>query len=67
MMPVYRSYADLPVLLYALFVNKIEIPFTIGNQEDMPAAKIIEGVLKKIGYVCTKRTRDQSLQWSYMN
>lgn len=33
----------------------------------MPAAKIIEAVLKKIGYVCTKRTRDQSLQWSYMN
>jgi glycerol-3-phosphate O-acyltransferase len=61
LMPVYRSFGDLPVLLYSLFVNKIEIPLTIGNHEDMPAAKIIEGVLKKIGYVDTKRTRDQSL------
>ena len=31
LMPVYRSFADLPVLLYSLFVNNIEIPFTIGN------------------------------------
>jgi hypothetical protein len=30
-MPVYRSFGDLPILLYSLFVNKIEIPFTIGN------------------------------------
>jgi len=67
LMPVYRSFADLPVLLYSLFVNKIEIPFTIGNCEDMPAVKIVESILKKIGYVVTKRTRDQSLQWSYMN
>lgn len=33
----------------------------------MPAAKIIEGILKKLGYIVTKRSRDQSLQWSYMN
>lgn len=31
LMPVYRSFADLPMLLYSLFVNNIEIPFTIGN------------------------------------
>jgi hypothetical protein len=40
-MPVFRSFGDLPVLLYSLFVNKLEIPFTIGNQEDIPSAKII--------------------------
>ena len=67
LMPVYRSFADLPVLLYALFENKIEIPFTIGNNEDLPSAKILEKVLKNLGYVLTKRTRDQSLQWSYIN
>ncbi|MFO0116408.1 MAG: hypothetical protein ACK521_01885 [bacterium] len=66
-MPVYRSFADLPVLLYSLFVNKLEIPFTIGNQEDMPSAKIIESILKKVGYILTKRSREQSLQWSYVN
>lgn len=31
LMPLYRSFADLPVLLYSLFVNQIEIPFTVGN------------------------------------
>jgi glycerol-3-phosphate O-acyltransferase len=67
LMPVFRSFADLPVLLYALFENKIEIPFTIGNNEDLPSAKILEKVLKKIGYVLTKRSRDQSLQWSFIN
>lgn len=33
----------------------------------MPSAKIIEGVLKRVGYVLTKRSREQSLQWSYVN
>lgn len=60
-MPVLRSFADLPVLLYSLFVNKIEIPFTIGNAEDLPAAKFIDRILKKVGYIITARTRDQSL------
>lgn len=58
LMPVLRSFADLPVLLYCLFENKIEIPFTIGNSEDFPSAKIIEKLLRKLGYVFTKRSRD---------
>ena len=66
LMPVYRSFADLPVLLYSLFVNKIEIPFTIGNAEDMPHAKIVEYLLNRIGYLATKRLRDQSLQCNYI-
>lgn len=58
LMPVYRSFADLPVLLYSLFVNKIEIPFTVGNAEDKPHAKLIENLLKNIGYLIAKRSRD---------
>ena len=56
LMPVYRSFADLPVLLYSLFVNKSEIPFTIGNSEDLPSARVINGLLKKIGYIMAKRS-----------
>jgi glycerol-3-phosphate O-acyltransferase len=67
LMPVFRSFADLPVLLYSLFINKIEIPFTIGNAEDMPATKFIDDILKKVGYIISTRTRDQSLQSSYTN
>lgn len=67
LMPVYRSFSDLPVLLYCLFVNKIEIPFTIGNSEDLPSASVINGLLKRIGYVISKRSRGQALQQSYIN
>ena len=67
LLPVYKSFADWPVLLYSLFVNKIEIPFTIGNAEDIPQAPMIEKILKNVGYIKTKRSRDQSLQWSYTN
>jgi glycerol-3-phosphate O-acyltransferase len=59
LMPVYRSFADFPVLLYSLLANKIDIPFTIGNQEDLPATqRLVEGVLRKVGYILTKRSRD---------
>lgn len=67
LLPMYRSFTDWSVLLYSLFVNKIEIPFTIGNAEDIPQAQIIEKIIKNMGYIKTKRTRDQSLQWSYTN
>lgn len=33
----------------------------------MPSAKIIEGILKKVGYIITSRKQDQSLQWSYIS
>ena len=66
-MPVYRSFADLPVILYALFVNKIEIPFTMGTREDLPAVKLIEKLIKRIGYLPAIRRSDQSLQWNYIN
>jgi glycerol-3-phosphate O-acyltransferase len=58
LMPVYRSFADFPVLIYSLLANKIDIPFTIGNCEDLPATKLVEGLLKKVGYILTKRSRD---------
>jgi glycerol-3-phosphate O-acyltransferase len=67
LLPVYKSFADLPILLYTLFVNKIEIPFTIGNLEDTPRVPLFDSLLKRLGYILTKRSRDQSLQWSYTN
>jgi len=67
LLPVYKSFADLPILLYTLFMNKIEIPFTIGNLEDTPRVPLFDSLLKRLGYVLTKRSRDQSLQWSYTN
>lgn len=58
LLPIYKSFADWPVLLYSLFVNKIEIPFTVGNAEDIPQATMVKGMLNNIGYLKTKRSRD---------
>lgn len=55
LMPVYRSFADLPVILYSLFTNKIEIPFTMGTNEDSPSAIFIEKFLKRVGYIPATR------------
>jgi len=67
LMPVYRSFVDFPILFYSLFVNKIELPFTIGNGEDLVAFKQGEKILKRCGYMHVQRSRDQSLQRSYIS
>lgn len=51
LMPEFRSLADLPVLLYALFVNKVEVPFTVGSATDMPRASIARYFWKRMGYM----------------
>jgi len=50
-MPVYRSFLDLSVLLYALYVNKIDFPFSFGNIDDVPTVAFMDAVLKKTGYI----------------
>lgn len=54
-MPVYRSVLDIKILLYCLLVNNIELPFTLGSYEDVPSDKLYETLLKKFGYIKTKR------------
>jgi len=34
-MPQFKSFADMFVLLFALSMHNIEIPFTVGTREDM--------------------------------
>ena len=67
LMPVYKSFLDFPVLVYSLLVNQIELPFTIGNSEDIPEVKLVDTFLKRFGYLPTKRSRNQSFQQSYIN
>ena len=66
-MPVYKSFADLLVLLYTLAAHDIEIPFSVGNYEDTPRVKFIDTFLKGVGYIFAKRSRNQSLQEGYVN
>ena len=52
---------------YALFANQLEIPFTLGCLEDTPRVPAVDTLLGKIGYILTQRSRDQSIQQSYIN
>jgi len=42
------------------------MPFTVGNLEDTPRVSLINLVLKNIGYIHARRSRDQSMQESYL-
>ena len=67
LLPVYKSFADLFVLIYTLASHDIDIPFSVGNYEDIPRVKFIDMLLKGVGYIFARRSRDQSKQESYIN
>lgn len=67
LIPIYKSFLDLSVLLYALFVNKIDLPFSFGNIDDVPTVTFMDSVLQNTGYISTRRSRQQSVQESYIN
>lgn len=60
LLPTYKSYADVFVLLFALASADIPLPFTVGNREDIPRVRFIEKILHGIGYIMTSRSKDQS-------
>ena len=66
LIPQYKSFADLFIMLYTFKVYGIEIPFTVGNLEDTPRVPLIDRLLKGIGYIHARRSRDQSMQESYL-
>ena len=67
LIPYFRTYTDFFVLLYALYVNDIPIPFTFGNLEDTPRNSLFDALLKRVGYILTRRSREQSFQEWYIN
>lgn len=58
LLPTYKSFVDLFILLYTLKSYEIETPFTVGNMEDIPQITVIEKLLKGVGYVKARRSRD---------
>jgi len=58
LLPTYKSYADVFVLLFALASSDIALPFTVGNREDIPRVRFIEKILQGIGYINTSRSKD---------
>jgi len=61
LLPTYKSFIDIFILYYTLYMNKIDIPFTLGNLEDTPRSKVMDQFLQSIGYILSRRTSDQSL------
>lgn len=57
MIPVYKSFLDLSVLLYSFVVNGMDFPFSLGNADDIPTAALMDKVLANSGYVPTRRSR----------
>lgn len=66
LIPTYKSFSDMFVLLYALIENQIQLPFTIGNLDDTPRL-LVDKLLRKIGYILMQRSRNQSFMQSYIN
>ena len=66
LLPQYKSFGDLFILLYTFAAHNIEIPLTVGNMEDTPRVRFIDMLLKGIGYIHARRSRDQSMQESYI-
>ena len=57
LVPIYKSFLDLSLLLYAFYVNDIDFPFSFGNFDDVPEAALIDKLLSNSGYISTRRSR----------
>jgi glycerol-3-phosphate O-acyltransferase len=62
LVPIYRSFLDLSLILYTLYTNQIDFPFSFGCADDIPSAAFLDSVLSNAGYISTLRSRTQSLQ-----
>jgi hypothetical protein len=56
LVPDYKSFMDIYVLLYALYEDKMEIPFSYGNSKDRPKINSIDSLLRNIGHIPAKRS-----------
>jgi hypothetical protein len=59
-MPAYKSYTDIFVMLYTLYVNSFEIPFTFGNENDSPHIAGVDSILNRVGYIRANRHKEGS-------
>ena len=57
LIPIYRSFLDLSLILYSLYVNNIDFPFSFGNIDDVPTVTFMDSILANSGYISSKRSR----------
>jgi hypothetical protein len=49
-MPMFKSYSDLFILHYANYISDIEMGFSFGYYNDSPKIKMIERLVRRVGY-----------------
>jgi glycerol-3-phosphate O-acyltransferase len=57
LIPIYRSFLDLSLILYTLYVNNLDFPLSFGNIDDVPSVTLMDTILGNSGYISTKRSR----------
>jgi glycerol-3-phosphate O-acyltransferase len=65
-MPIFKSVVDIWVLYYIFMTQRMEIPFTFGNEEEIPKLSVVEEMSKITGYVFMNKDK-QGLQNDYVN
>jgi hypothetical protein len=65
-MPIFKSLVDVWVLYYVYMTQKMGIPFTFGNDEEIPRSLFVEEISKMSGYVFMNKAR-VGLQNDYIN
>ena len=68
LLPLFKSYADALIMHYLSYLKDLELGFTFGNDEDTPNSYVIQGILKRVGYILQRRSVDKrELEISYVN
>jgi glycerol-3-phosphate O-acyltransferase len=57
LVPIYRSFLDLSLILYSLYANNIDFPFSFGNIDDVPTVALMDSMLSNAGYISSTRSR----------
>jgi len=56
--PIHRSFLDLVLIMYTLYVNKIDVPFSFGSIGDVPTVAFIDKLLANSGFISVLRSRN---------
>ena len=66
-MPVFKSVLDYWVLMYVFASQKLSLPFTFVNTEELPAHQIVRDLFRKSGLVFQERQQEKGLQHEFIN
>ena len=66
-LPLYKTFIDFFVMVYVNQTQGIPNGFTFGNHDDIPKILIMKEILRRTGYISSRRKQGQSVQSSFVN